>query len=79
MKLYQIFFLLVFITRFATYVGAQGFQNNWEQPYQKARVFIENKGQFDAFQTPDIGEIAYAIDFGSTRVFLVRKVSGIIS
>ena len=73
MKLLQIFFLLVFITRFATYVSAQAFQNNWEQPYQKARVFIENKGQFDAFQTPDIGEIAYAIDFGSTRVFFGQK------
>lgn len=73
MKLFQIFFLLVFITRFATYVGAQAFQNNWEQPYQKARVFIENKGQFDAFQTPEIGEIAYAIDFGSTRVFFGQK------
>ena len=43
--------------------------NNWNVSYQKARVFIENKGQFDEFATNETGKILYGVDFGSTRIF----------
>ena len=43
--------------------------SNWDVTYQKSRSFIENKGQFDAFETIETGPIRYAVDFGSTRVF----------
>ncbi len=43
--------------------------NNWTVSYQKARVFIENKGQFDEFATNETGKILYGVDFGSTRIF----------
>ena len=68
-----ILFLFGFLIYFDQTILAQLEPLGWEQPYQKARVFIENKGQFDAFQTPEIGKIAYAIDFGSTRVFFGQK------
>lgn len=73
MKLFQ---ALIFEAIFALIFSkgfAQPFQNDWQQSYQKARVFIENKGQFDAYQTLETGPIAYAIDFGSTRIFFGTK------
>ncbi|MEN9699540.1 MAG: hypothetical protein RLZZ301_738 [Bacteroidota bacterium] len=47
--------------------------SDWTHSYQKARVFIENKGQFDTYVDPEMGPIAYVIDFGSTRVFFGAK------
>lgn len=47
--------------------------NNWTASYQKARVFIENKGQFDAFATNETGKILYGVDFGSTRIFFGKS------
>ncbi len=41
----------------------------WTREFQKARVFIENKGQFDEFSTNETGKILYGVDFGSTRIF----------
>lgn len=66
--IFEAIFALIFSKGFA-----QPFQNDWQQSYQKARVFIENKGQFDAYQTLETGPIAYAIDFGSTRIFFGTK------
>ncbi|MFN5679389.1 MAG: gliding motility-associated C-terminal domain-containing protein [Flavobacteriia bacterium] len=57
---------------FCTSVLAQLTSAGWEQSYQKARVFIENKGQFAA-SDPTIGPVAYAIDFGSTRILFGSK------
>ena len=57
---------------FCTSVLAQLTSAGWEQSYQKARVFIENKGQF-ASSDPTIGPVAYAIDFGSTRILFGSK------
>ncbi|NBR13107.1 MAG: PKD domain-containing protein [Crocinitomicaceae bacterium] len=48
-------------------------QNSWKQDYSSSKVFIENKGQFDANENKLIGEIQYAADFGSTRVFFGKK------
>lgn len=73
MKQLHIFFLFAFITVCTINSRAQSSPSNWQQPYQKARVFIENKGQFSAYQTPETGPIAYAIDFGSTRIFFGTK------
>ena len=47
--------------------------NNWTVSYQKARVFIENKGQFDEFATNETGKILYGVDFGSTRIFFGKS------
>lgn len=44
-------------------------QENWKAEYSKPKVFIENRGQFDHFETAETGEIVYAIDFGNTKVF----------
>ena len=41
----------------------------WTREFHKARVFIENKGQFDEFSTNETGKILYGVDFGSTRIF----------
>jgi hypothetical protein len=57
---------------FYTSIFAQIAPEGWEHSYQKARVFIENKGQFAA-SDPTIGPIAYAIDFGSTRILFGSK------
>jgi hypothetical protein len=48
-------------------------QNSWKQEYSSSKVFIENKGQFDASENKLVGEIQYAADFGSTRVFFGKK------
>jgi hypothetical protein len=48
-------------------------QVSWKQDYSSSKVFIENKGQFDANENKLIGEIKYAADFGSTRVFFGKK------
>jgi hypothetical protein len=48
-------------------------QYSWKQEYSSSKVFIENKGQFDASENKLIGEIQYAADFGSTRVFFGKK------
>ena len=48
-------------------------QVSWKQDYSSSKVFIENKGQFDANENKLIGEIQYAADFGSTRVFFGKK------
>ena len=48
-------------------------QSSWKQEYSSSKVFIENKGQFDASENKLIGEIQYAADFGSTRVFFGKK------
>jgi gliding motility-associated-like protein len=43
--------------------------NKWTADYSKSKSFIENKGQFDQEQTNETGEIKFAVDFGSTRIF----------
>jgi hypothetical protein len=48
-------------------------QYSWKQEYSSSKVFIENKGQFDASENKLIGEIQFAADFGSTRVFFGKK------
>jgi gliding motility-associated-like protein len=39
----------------------------------KGQSFIENKGQFDEFETNSTGKVLYAVDFGSTRIFFGEK------
>lgn len=51
-------------------------KSNWSVTYQKSRSFIENKGQFNAFETVETGPIRFAFDFGSTRVFFGTKGLG---
>lgn len=48
-------------------------QSSWTKEYSSSKVFIENQGQFDANENELIGEIQYAADFGSTRVFFGKK------
>jgi hypothetical protein len=48
-------------------------QSSWKQEYSSSKVFIENKGQFDASENKLVGEIQYAADFGSTRIFFGEK------
>lgn len=48
-------------------------QVSWKQEYSSNKVFIENKGQFDANGNQLIGDIQFAADFGSTRVFFGEK------
>ena len=63
---------LAFLGYFDHAICAQVAPAGWEQSYQKARVFIENKGQFKS-ESATIGEVAYAIDFGSTRILFGAK------
>jgi gliding motility-associated-like protein len=48
-------------------------QKEWRAEYQKARVFIENKGQFDNACEVEIGKIKYAIDFGATKILFGER------
>ena len=41
----------------------------WTAEFSKSKSFIENKGQFDQEETNETGEIKFAVDFGSTRIF----------
>ena len=63
--------LLFIWSIFAIHVlfGQKTTDTGWTRDYQKARVFIENKGQFDEFATNETGKILYGVDFGSTRIF----------
>ena len=67
-RLLLCFSLFSFFSLFAQEKG-----ENWSVSYQKARVFIENKGQFDAFATNETGKILYGVDFGSTRIFFGKS------
>ncbi len=67
-RLLLCFSLFGFFSLFAQEKG-----ENWSVSYQKARVFIENKGQFDAFATNETGKILYGVDFGSTRIFFGKS------
>jgi gliding motility-associated-like protein len=57
------------IFAFHAIFGQTTTDTGWTRDYQKARVFIENKGQFDEFATNETGKILYGVDFGSTRIF----------
>ena len=57
------------IFAFHVLFGQTTTDSGWTRDYQKARVFIENKGQFDEFSTNETGKILYGVDFGSTRIF----------
>lgn len=48
-------------------------QNNWKIEFERPKVFIENKGQFDQFSNDQIGEILYAVDFGKTKILFGKK------
>ena len=48
-------------------------QNNWKIEFERPKVFIENKGQFDQFTNDQIGEILYAVDFGKTKILFGKK------
>jgi hypothetical protein len=48
--------------------GQSPSDTGWTREFHKARVFIENKGQFDEFSTNETGKILYGVDFGSTRI-----------
>ena len=72
MKMKYILLFLGFWVFIAPSIVAQKVQAGWEQSYQKARVFIENKGQFKS-DDPAIGKVAYAIDFGSTRILFGNR------
>lgn len=64
-----LYFIVVLQFTFATAFA----QNSWNQSYSSAKVFIENKGQFDAYANAATGDIEFAADFGSTRVFFGKK------
>ncbi|MFM6934635.1 MAG: gliding motility-associated C-terminal domain-containing protein [Flavobacteriales bacterium] len=63
--------LLIYFSLFGIFslFGQENSENNWTQNFQKARVFIENKGQFDEYATNETGKILFGVDFGSTRIF----------
>jgi gliding motility-associated-like protein len=46
---------------------------DWKADFTKRKVFIENLGQFDNEANDQTGDIHYAIDFGSTRIFFGEK------
>lgn len=48
-------------------------QTNWKNEYNKRKVFIENKGQFNHFETNETGKIEYAVDFGNTKIFFTKN------
>ncbi len=59
-----------------TFFAHQAFTQNggdWKADFSKSKVFIENLGQFDNEANDLIGDIKYAIDFGSTRIFFGEK------
>jgi len=64
-RLFSLLILLIPILAFS--------QNSWKADYSHRKVFVENKGQFDEYNSTDIGEVEYAADFGSTRIFFGKK------
>jgi gliding motility-associated-like protein len=48
-------------------------QENWKAEFKKRKVFIENKGQFDEYNSNEFGKVKYAVDFGNTRILFSEK------
>lgn len=48
-------------------------QNPWKVAYERPKCFIENQGQFDAYQNEHTGTILFAADFGKAKVFFGKK------
>lgn len=48
-------------------------QNTWKISYERPKCFIENQGQFDAYQNQQTGSIKFAADFGKSKVFFGEK------
>jgi hypothetical protein len=48
-------------------------QQNWKAEFKKRKVFIENKGQFDEYNSNEFGKVKYAVDFGNTRILFSEK------
>ena len=48
-------------------------QNPWKVTYERPKCFIENQGQFDAYQNDHTGLILFAADFGKAKVFFGKK------
>ena len=48
-------------------------QNPWRVAYERPKCFIENQGQFDAYQNEHTGTILFAADFGKAKVFFGKK------
>lgn len=65
--------LLYFIPILFLTITTSFAQNSWNQAYSSSKAFIENKGQFDAYANESTGDIEFAADFGSTRVFFGKN------
>ncbi|NBO61654.1 MAG: hypothetical protein EBU82_11920 [Flavobacteriia bacterium] len=48
-------------------------QSPWIKSYERPKCFIENLGQFDAYQNEQTGPIKFAADFGKAKVFFGEK------
>lgn len=48
-------------------------QENWKAEFKKRKVFIENKGQFNEYNSNEFGKVKYAVDFGNTRILFSEK------
>lgn len=66
------YYLLLFTAFTFSSIFAQQ-STGWTVEYSKSKTFIENAGQFDAFEDEQTGEILYAVDFGFSRIFFGEK------
>jgi gliding motility-associated-like protein len=66
-------FVLLSIFTFFTHQAFTQNVGDWKADFSKSKVFIENLGQFDNEANDITGNIKYAIDFGSTRIFFGEK------
>jgi hypothetical protein len=46
-------------------------QSLWKISYERPKCFIENLGQFDAYQNQQTGPIKFAADFGKAMGFFI--------
>lgn len=73
MKRIQLSILLLFILNCLCVYTQEEISPQWTAEFSKSKTFIENKGQFDQFVTSSTGQIKFAVDFGSTRIFFGEK------
>ncbi len=64
---YSVFISAVFILGLIISINAAEGNGGWSVKYENQKVFIENKGQFPAYNSQ--GKILYAYDDGSTMIY----------
>lgn len=67
------YFIILLIFLFVENLNANTLYNFDKESNQSTASFIENKGQFDEFQSTSTGVIHFAVDFGSTKIFFGEK------